>query len=105
MSGYTSPGRVQHKYQTMFYFVLMSCLSAVIGSSFYNWWETTRIGCWFNRRLDALMNWTSQRLHLKNFSRAENVMAKIQRLESEIQQLKQRLDDLDGISNTTKRKR
>lgn len=51
------------------------------------------------------MNWTSQRLHLKNFSRAENVMAKIQRLESEIQQLNQRLDKLDGISNTTKRKR
>ena len=51
------------------------------------------------------MNWTSQRLHLKNFSRAENVMAKIQRLESEIQQLNQRLAELDGIPNTTKTKR
>ena len=89
----------------MFYFVLMACLNSVIGSSFYNWWESTRIGCWFNRRLDALMNWTSQRLHLKNFSRAENVMAKIQRLESEIQQLNQRLAELDGIPNTTKTKR
>lgn len=80
----------------MFYFVLMSCLSAVIGSSFYNWWETTLIGCWFNRRLDALMNWTSQRLHLKNFSRAENVMAKLQKTESQLGQLEIRIAQLES---------
>lgn len=80
----------------MFYFVLMSCLSAVIGSSFYNWWETTRIGCWFNRRLDDLMNWTSQRLHLKNFSRAENVMAKLQKTESQLGQLEIRIAQLES---------
>lgn len=87
------------------YFILLACLNSVIGSSFYNWWETTRIGCWFNRKLDALLNWTAQKLHLKEFTRAENVMAKIQRLESEIQTLNQRLDALNGIPNTTKRKR
>lgn len=80
------------------YFILLACLNSVIGSSFYNWWETTRIGCWSNRKIDLLLNWTTQKLHLKEFSRAENVMSKIQRLEDQIQELNQRLDKLDGIS-------
>jgi hypothetical protein len=80
----------------MFYFLLMSCLSAVIGSSFYNWWETTQIGCWFNRKLDALMNWASQRLHLKNLGRAENITARIQQVQSQLTQLELRIAELES---------
>lgn len=81
------------------YFILLACLNGVIGSSFYNWWETTQIGCWSNRRLDSLLSWTSKKLHLKEFTRAENVMDKLQRMETQLDQLKQRLDHLDDISN------
>ena len=80
----------------MFYFLLMSCLSAVIGSSFYNWWETTQIGCWFNRKLDALMTWASQRLHLKNLGRAENITAQIQTIQSQLAQLALRVAELES---------
>jgi hypothetical protein len=73
----------------------MSCLSSVIGSSFYNWWETTRIGCWFNRKLDSTMNWASQRFHLKDFTRAENVMAKIQKHDQHLADLEQRIAQLE----------
>jgi len=87
------------------YFILLACLNSVIGSSFYNWWETTRLGCWSNRKLDQLMNWTTQKLHLKEFSRAENVMAKLQRLELALQHLETEVKTLHDLHYKTRRKR
>jgi|TARA_B110000285_G_C14994523_1_gene548085 hypothetical protein len=34
---------------------LKSILSSVIGSSFYNWFQGTTIGIWFQKKVDAFM--------------------------------------------------
>ena len=81
------------------YFILLSCLNSVIGSSFYNWWADTRIGRWSNLKLNQLLTWTTQKLHLKEFSRAENVMDKIQRLEKQIKDLETQIKDLCDLRN------
>ena len=81
------------------YFILMACLNSVIGSSFYDWWETTRLGCWTNRKLDQLLDWTTHKLHLKEFSKAENIKDKIQRLEQDLHNLEQQVRLLHEISD------
>lgn len=39
----------------MYYFILKSILGSLIGSSFYQWWQGTRMGIWFQKHLDAFM--------------------------------------------------
>jgi hypothetical protein len=51
------------------------------------------------------MNWTTQKLHLKEFSRAENVMAKLQRLELALQHLETEVKTLHDLHYKTRRKR
>jgi hypothetical protein len=86
------------------YFILLACLNSVIGSSFYNWWADTRIGCWSNRKLNQLLTWTTRKLHLKEFSRVENVMDKIQRLEGQIEDLETQIRELRGFHINTEEK-
>ena len=39
----------------MYWFLLKSILGSVVGSSFYQWWQSTTMGLWFQKRLDAFM--------------------------------------------------
>lgn len=32
-------------------------MSAVIGSSFYQWWQGTKMGIWFQKHVDAFMQY------------------------------------------------
>jgi len=43
----------------MYWFILKSALSGVIGSSFYQWWQSTRMGIWFQKHLDAFMEYVA----------------------------------------------
>lgn len=39
----------------MYWFLLKSILGSVVGSSFYQWWQSTTMGLWFQKHLDAFM--------------------------------------------------
>jgi hypothetical protein len=39
----------------MYWFVLKAMMSSIIGSSFYQWWQGTRMGIWFQKHVDAFM--------------------------------------------------
>ena len=41
----------------MYWFVAKSIMSAIIGSSFYQWWQGTRMGIWFQKHVDAFMQY------------------------------------------------
>ncbi len=41
----------------MYWFVAKSIMSAVIGSSFYQWWQGTKMGIWFQKHVDAFMQY------------------------------------------------
>jgi hypothetical protein len=70
-------------------------LNAVIGSTFYNWWEDTRIGCWSNRKLDQWLSWTTQKLHMKDFAKTENLMDRIYKMETQIDQLYKKMEEIN----------
>ena len=41
----------------MYWFVAKSIMSAIIGSSFYQWWQGTKMGIWFQKHVDAFMQY------------------------------------------------
>ena len=40
----------------LFWFVLKSILSSLIGQSFYKWFKTTKYGVWWDAKISALLN-------------------------------------------------
>ena len=46
-------------------FIVKACITGVIGSAFYAWFKTTKMGIWFDKKLDRCMNWATQRLDIE----------------------------------------
>jgi len=40
---------------------LKSILSSIIGSSFYQWFKNTKMGVWFQVKMDNTMEWIAKR--------------------------------------------
>ena len=79
----------------LFILTLKSILSSIIGSSFYQWFKNTKMGVWFQVRLDNLMEWVAKRYDIEIASREEKWLAqypllakRIVTLEKEVAKLK-----------------
>ena len=40
-------------------------MSAVIGSSFYQWWQGTKMGIWFQKHVDAFMQYLAVKFDIE----------------------------------------
>ena len=74
---------------------LKSILSSIIGSSFYQWFKNTKMGVWFQVKMDNLMEWVANRYDIEIASREEKWLAqypllakRIVTLEKEVAKLK-----------------
>ena len=81
----------------IFILTLKSILSSIIGSSFYQWFKNTKMGVWFQVRLDNLMDWVAKRYDIEIASREEKWLAqypllakRIVDLEKEVAKLKKK---------------
>ena len=79
----------------LFILTLKSILSSIIGSSFYQWFKNTKMGVWFQVKLDSLMEWVAKRYDIEIASREEKWLAqypllakRIVDLEKEVAKLK-----------------
>ena len=79
----------------LFILTLKSILSSIIGSSFYQWFKNTKMGVWFQVRLDNLMDWVAKRYDIEIASREDKWLAqypllakRIVDLEKEVAKLK-----------------
>ena len=43
----------------MYWFLIRSILSAVLGSQFYKWYASTKLGIYFQNRIDQFMEYVS----------------------------------------------
>jgi len=44
---------------------LKSILSSIIGSSFYKWFQSTKLGIWFQNYVNGLMAWVANRYDIE----------------------------------------
>ena len=81
----------------LFILTLKSILSSIIGSSFYQWFKNTKMGVWFQVKMDNLMEWVANRYDIEIASREEKWLAqypllakRIVDLEKEVAKLKKK---------------
>ena len=79
----------------LFILTLKSILSSIIGRSFYQWFKNTKMGVWFQVKMDNLMEWVANRYDIEIASREEKWLAqypllakRIVTLEKEVKKLK-----------------
>ena len=79
----------------LFILSLKAILSSIIGSSFYQWFKNTKMGVWFQVKMDNLMEWVAKRYDIEIASREEKWLAqypllakRIVDLEKEVAKLK-----------------
>ena len=61
----------------MITWITLSILSAVVGSTFYEWWEDTKMGTWFNRKFDNTLDWAAKRYHIDSLKKEEKNFNKL----------------------------
>ena len=79
----------------LFILTLKAILSSIIGSSFYQWFKNTKMGVWFQVKMDNTMEWVAKRYDIEIASREEKWLAqypllakRLVTLEKEVKKLK-----------------
>jgi len=73
----------------MYWFVLKSILGSIIGSSFYNWFKNTKMGVWFQKHVDNVMEYVANKYDIKIATREEKWL-------KEYPNLAKRITDLEA---------
>ena len=81
----------------MWFFLISSIASSIIGSAADSWFADTRMGVWFYKKIDNVSTWASKKLGLKVLqyernwkTKYPNVSIKIDSLEARVKQLEEK---------------
>ncbi len=81
----------------MWFFLVSSIASSIIGSAADSWFADTKMGVWFYTKIDNVSTWASKKLGLKVLqdeinwkTKYPNVALKIDKLEAKINQLEEK---------------
>jgi hypothetical protein len=81
-------------------FLVKAILGSLIGNAFYEWFKDTRIGIWFNKKIDRYMSWATKKLEPlmkdhKEFLERKNTkkLDRIDLLEKRIEVLERKLPE------------
>ena len=81
----------------MWFLILSSIASSIIGSAADSWFADTKMGKWFYRKVDDVASWAARKLGLKVLAdetnwktKYPNVSLKIDSLEARIKQLEEK---------------
>ena len=86
----------------LFILTLKSILSSIIGSSFYQWFKNTKMGVWFQVKLDSLMEWVAKRYDIEIARREEKWLSKYHLLAKRIVDLEKEVAKLKKESKQFK---
>ena len=81
----------------MYLFLLKSILGSIVGSSFYSWWQNTKLVIWFQMKLnDTLdkLDWEVLQKEEKWKKAYPNLALRMERLEDRVEILEAALDNL-----------
>jgi len=81
---------------------LKSILSSVIGSSFYKWFQSTKVGIWFQNYVNSAMEWVANRYDWELAKKDAKWRQDYPLLAQRIDALEEDLDDLYKKVNSEK---
>ena len=85
----------------LFILSLKAILSSIIGSSFYQWFKNTKMGVWFQVKMDNLMEWVAKRYDIEIASREEKWLSQYPLLAKRIVSLEKEVAKLNKESKSS----
>ena len=76
----------------MYWFLIRSILSAVLGSQFYKWYASTKIGIYFQNRIDQFMEYIAEKYDIE-------IMKKQSKFEKDYPLMMKRIEALENRQN------
>ena len=72
----------------MYWFLIKSILSAVLGSQFYQWYASTKIGIYFQNRIDQFLDYIAEKYDIE-------IMKKQSKFEKDYPLMMKRIEALE----------
>ena len=79
----------------MWFFLVSSIASSIIGSAADSWFADTRMGVWFYTKIDNVSTWASKKLGLKVLQDEQSWRTKYPNVSLKIDKLEARLEKLE----------
>ena len=81
----------------LFILSLKAILSSIIGSSFYAWFKNTKVGVWFQVKVDNAMDYLAEKYDIKIAEREDKWLQQYPRLAQRIVDLEKEITELKRI--------
>ncbi len=92
----------------MWFFIISSIASSILGMAAEGWFADTRLGVWFYKNVDALLIWANKRLGLKILQEERKWKNKYPHIATDytimsnnIKSLRKRIDNLEALTLVT----
>lgn len=79
----------------MYFFIVKSILSAVIGDASAEWFKKTKVGIWFYDKVEKVYNWAAKRYDIKVATTEEKLLKKYPNMMQRINNIEERLRELE----------
>ena len=79
----------------MWFFLISSIASSIIGSAADSWFADTKLGRWFYKKVDDVASWASKKLGLKVLQNEDNWRKKYPNVAKNIDDLEARILELE----------
>ena len=74
---------------------LKSILGSIIGSSFYAWFKNTKMGVWFQVKMDNAMEWIATKYDIEIATREDKWLKQYPRLAKRIVDLEEQVSKIN----------
>ena len=79
----------------MWFWLISSIASSILGSAANSWFADTKLGMWFYKKIDNVSTWASKKLGLKVLQDEENWKKKYPNVSKHIDELEARIQKLE----------
>ena len=83
----------------MWWFLLKTIMSSVVGSSFYQWWQGTKMGIWFQKHVDAFMQHIATKYDIEVAKKDKKFRAQFPLIANRLELLEKKVSTLEGKKN------
>ena len=81
----------------MWFFLISSIASSILGNAADSWFSETKAGIWFCKKVDQIATWSAKRLNIRLLKQEESWKKKYPNVSDKILDLENRLEKLENF--------
>ena len=82
----------------MWFWIISSIASSILGSAADSWFANTKCGIWFYRKVDDVSSWAARKLNIKVLEKEEAWKKKYPNVTKKMNDLEHRIKNLEQIN-------